>query len=81
MGNKVEILDEEVVYKNNNFYSIKRWIKGVHPELGTIVRGYTGWETLIEIDVIRPTMKYQVIPEVPTTPEESTEKRKECSDL
>lgn len=65
MDKNIEILDEEIIYENKSFRKLKRWIKGIHPELGIIVRGYTGFETLIEKEVIIPMKKYEVIEEVP----------------
>lgn len=50
----IEILDEQVVSRNGPFVRIKRWLRGAHPELGTLMWGLTGWETLVEKDVIRP---------------------------
>lgn len=49
----VEILCEQIIKQNGCHRRVKRWIRGIHPELGTIVRGWTGWETLQELDVIR----------------------------
>lgn len=57
----VEILDEQVVSQNGPFVRIKRWLRGIHPELGVITWGLTGWETLVEKDVIRPTHTFTVI--------------------
>lgn len=56
----IEILDEEIVYQSGSFTRIKRWLRGVHPKLGTIVRGITGWETLVEKDVIKPANTFYV---------------------
>ena len=57
----IEVLDEQVVCQNGPFVRIKRWIRGTHPELGTIVQGLTGWETLIEIDVLRPRHTFTIV--------------------
>jgi len=57
----IEILDEQVVSRNGPFMRVKRWLRGVHPELGVIVWGYTGWETLVEKDVIRPSHTFMVV--------------------
>jgi hypothetical protein len=58
----IEVLDEHIVYQNGPFCRIKRWLRGVHPQHGTIVWGYTGWETLVEKDVIRPAHTFTVLP-------------------
>ena len=58
----IEILDEVVDYRNGPFCHIRRWLQGAHPELGTLVWGYTGLETLVEKDVIRPLHHFEVIP-------------------
>jgi hypothetical protein len=59
-SNGLEILDEQVIYRNNNFIRVKRWIKGRHPELGKIIWGHTGVETLVETDLIIPTQTFFV---------------------
>ena len=56
----IEVLNEEIVSRNGSFLRIKRWLKGVHPQLGTIVNGLTGLETLVEKDVIRPLHTFHV---------------------
>lgn len=56
----IEVLDEEIVYQNGPFVRIKRWLRGMHPTLGTLMRGLTGWETLVEKDVIRPTGTFYI---------------------
>lgn len=58
----IEMLDEWIVHQSGAFCSIKRWLKGAHPQYGTIVWGLTGWETLVELDVIRPHHIVQVQP-------------------
>lgn len=56
----IEVLDEKIVYQNGPFVRVKRWLKGIHPSLGVIMQGITGWETLVEKDVIRPTGTFYV---------------------
>lgn len=56
----IEILDEQIIYQNGSYRRIKRWIKGVHPELGIIIFGLTGLETFIEKDVIVPKYVFMV---------------------
>lgn len=56
----IEILDEQVVYRNGPFMRVKRWLRGVHPHLGMITHGLTGLETLVEKDVIRPINTFYV---------------------
>lgn len=58
----IEILDEQIVFRNNSFCRAKRWLRGVYPQHGTIVGGYTGWETLVEKDSIRPRHTFTVLP-------------------
>lgn len=50
----VEILGEEVLFRSGCFRRVRRWLRGIHPGLGVVIRGYTGWETVQEISVIRP---------------------------
>lgn len=49
-----ELLDEQVISQRGPFERIKRWWRGVHPERGKIVYGWSGWETVEEKDRIRP---------------------------
>lgn len=78
---KVEILGEEILSQNGSFRRVRRWVRGIHPELGVIVQGYTGWETMIEADVIKPMGVFHVIPEVLPIPSVSEEKTKEFPPL
>lgn len=81
MGDKVEILGEQMLYQNGSFHKIRRWLRGVHPEFGIIVQGYTGWETMVDADVIKPMITVHVIPEVPPILSVSEEKIKGCHSL
>lgn len=82
MGDKkVEILGEEILSQNGSFRRVRRWVRGVHPELGVIVQGYTGWETMMDVDVIKPMAVVHVIPEILPIPSTSKEKAKECPAL
>ena len=56
----IEVLDEQIVYQNGPFVRVKRWLRGVHPKLGTITYGFTGWETLVEKDIIKPSGTFYV---------------------
>ena len=55
-----QLLDEKVVYQNGHFQRVRRWWRGVHPGLGAITRGLTGWETVEERDCIRPQSRFHV---------------------
>lgn len=57
----IDILNEQVVSRSGSFVRIKRWLRGVHPELGVIMWGLTGWETLIEKDIIKPIHTFTVV--------------------
>lgn len=46
------MLSEIVLHQNGAFKRVRRYLRGIHPERGVIVRGFTGWETLEEKDVI-----------------------------
>lgn len=63
MGNG-EILSEQVLYQNGSYKRIRRWISGIHPHRGVITRGYTGFETIEELDIITATHKFTVLPEI-----------------
>jgi len=49
-----DILDEKIISQKGPFQRIKRWWKGIHAEKGTIIHGWTGWETVEERDRIVP---------------------------
>lgn len=57
----MDILDEQIVHQNGPYKRVKRWIRGMYPELGTIHKGLTGWETVIEKDVIVPNYTFIVV--------------------
>ena len=56
-----ELLSEVTVHKNGSFCIVRRWYRGKHPHLGTIIWGLTGWETYQEAYVIRPMITIQVV--------------------
>lgn len=60
MEKMIEIVGEEVIHQQNSFRRVRRWIKGWHPELGLLTFGYTGPETVMEVDLIRPMGTYIV---------------------
>lgn len=49
---KPEVVGEEIIREHGHYKRIRRWIKGKHPKLGIIIWGYTGWETVQELDVV-----------------------------
>lgn len=57
----MEILDTHVLFQRGPFMRVRRWLRGIHLDLGYMIRGYTGWETVQEIDIIKPTYKFRVI--------------------
>jgi hypothetical protein len=57
----IELLDEHVLQKHGAFHRVRRWLRGAHPHLGVLTKGLTGEETLVEQDVIRPSMTFRVI--------------------
>lgn len=67
MSDNIEILDEWIVYSNENFKRVKRWLKGSHPSLGTLSYGFTGWETVVETSVLTPTHSFNIV-DCPTNP-------------
>ena len=42
----IKILDELVTYKCSNRENGIRWLQGAHPEMGTIIEGKNGYETV-----------------------------------
>lgn len=57
----IEILDEHVLYQNGCFKRVRRWLRGKHPTLGVLHQGYTGWETIQEVDVISAMQVFTVV--------------------
>ncbi len=49
-----DLLHEQVISQRGNVQRIRRWWRGVHPDKGTIIQGWTGWETVEERDRIIP---------------------------
>jgi len=48
------LLDEKVIAQQGRLQRIRRWWLGIHPEKGTITKGWTGWETVEEKDKLVP---------------------------
>lgn len=63
---EADVLDEVVVYRCGSFKRVRRWLRGIHQERGSVSYGLTGWETIEEIDVIVPTKTFQVIDLTPS---------------
>ena len=49
-----EVLHEQTLFRYGNFRRVRRWIRGWHPKEGTLINGWTGKETVIEQDLVRP---------------------------
>jgi hypothetical protein len=62
---RADVLHEEVLYQHGSYRRVRRYLRGAHPELGQLHRGYTGLETLVEVDVIVPSTVVRVVPFVP----------------
>lgn len=60
-GMTPEILNTEIIYQSGSFMRVRRWLKGAHPERGKLVRGWTGMETIEEVDFIKPVGYYTVM--------------------
>lgn len=55
------ILDEKVIEETDHFKVIKRWIKGYHPELGSIQIGWSkGVETIAECRILKSLRTFEV---------------------
>lgn len=61
------ILDEHILYQSGSFYRVRRWLKGIHPDLGTIIWGLSGFETVQEIDVVKLMFQVTVVSLTPQT--------------
>lgn len=57
----IEVLHEEILYESGPYRRTRRYLKGKHPELGVLHQGWTGWETIQEIDVFQPKHIYYVV--------------------
>lgn len=55
-----EILHQEVLYHSGSYKRIGYYLRGWHPKLGTLRMGWSGPETLVEIDAIHPIATYEV---------------------
>jgi hypothetical protein len=55
-----EILDTHIIYQQNSFAIVRRWLRGAHPNLGVITWGWTGFETIQEKCIIRPIQSFIV---------------------
>jgi len=55
-----DLLDEQVIFERGRFQRIRRWWRGLHPDRGTLVQGWTGWETVEEVDRILPARTFVV---------------------
>lgn len=61
LGGEIEILEEHILSQSGCFKRVKRWLRGMHPTLGVLHRGYTGWETIQETDVVMAMGTFTVI--------------------
>ena len=58
----IRILGEVVLCHKNSYKIVRRYLEGVHPELGIIAWGLSGkLETIQEIDIISPIRTVRVI--------------------
>lgn len=63
--NGYELLDEELIFSRGCYRRVRRWYKGSHPELnGTIIVGYTGLETVVVSDSLKPLVEFVVVASV-----------------
>lgn len=56
---KPELLDEKPIGQRGKLRRVRRWWRGMHPDRGVITRGWTGWETIEEIERV-PIRTFQV---------------------
>lgn len=54
------ILDTKIIGQFGAYVRLRRWLRGIHPTRGYIIRGLTGWETVEEKDVLRPLHFFKV---------------------
>jgi len=58
---ELELLDEKIIFQRGSYKKVQRWYKGSHP-IGVIIKGLTGWETVVEQDVFVPMNTFHVNP-------------------
>ena len=56
-----EVLDTQILYRSGAILKIRRWYKGIHPTFGKITKGWSGWETVAEVDLIKPLHIFTVV--------------------
>ncbi len=56
----IELIEEVVLHRDGPFARVRRYYKGRHPHLGYIHDGWSGEETVQEVDVIRPSGMFHV---------------------
>ena len=54
-----EVLDTKVIEDYGSFKRIREWVRGKH-RVGKIIRGHTGWETVIDRDAVYPARTVRV---------------------
>ena len=65
MEKTLEIVGEEIIHQQGCYRRLRRWVKGWHPELGQLMFGLSGPETVMEVDSIRPMGTFTVIDPLP----------------
>ena len=55
-----ELLDKKVIGQRGRFQRIRRWWRGIHPDKGIITKGWTGLETVEEMDRLVPIYTFAV---------------------
>ena len=50
---KKEVLDTRTIKDYGSFKRIRQWVRGKQTG-GRIIEGYTGWETVVDRDVVYP---------------------------
>lgn len=66
-----ELLGTIVLHQSGSFMQVRRYYRGIHPALGVITWGLTGWETMVETSVIRPIGTF-IVAEPCSTPNASS---------
>lgn len=62
----MEILGEVVVSQSGGIKRVRKYLRGVHPDKGIIIKGFTGLETMVEIDIIERLQKFVVFDMTPS---------------
>jgi len=54
------LLNERVIYEQGSYSRVEQYLQGHHPKLGILTHGWSGEETIRQIDRIKPVVTITV---------------------